>query len=173
MGAKKKKITGLLLSALFMLALGAWAGVAQAFTPSDFVSFTLEGCRNNGGITLPDANGDFICPDAAYTTGNLGKGWNELDLVPHRLTTQSGNQAGTTTDYNVIVAADDKLVSITGYDAISVREVNDAKSDASCSVRAGPISTASGVTGGVDVVAYRVLTIHQDKGTTCVFDCCK
>ena len=65
MGAKKKKITGLLISALLILALGAWASVAQAFTPSNHVSFTLEGCRNDGTITLPDGNGDFICPDAA------------------------------------------------------------------------------------------------------------
>src|SRR5437762_13364503 len=81
------------------------AGGAAAFTNSNHVNFTLEGCRNDGSITLPIA-GKFVCPGTAYTTGNLGKGWNELDLVPHRLTTTAGSQAGTTTDYNVIVAAD-------------------------------------------------------------------
>src|SRR3989442_9304115 len=67
------------------------------------INFTLEGCRNNGTITLPDGNGHFICPDAAYTTGNLGKGWNELDLVPHRVTLQNNN--GTQT-YAFIIAGD-------------------------------------------------------------------
>lgn len=43
------------------------------------VSFTLSGCKNNGGITLPNGDGKYICADSAYTTGNLGKGWNELD----------------------------------------------------------------------------------------------
>src|SRR5262245_47785680 len=91
--------------ALAGLLLVASPRPAQAYTPSSHVQFTLEACRNNGTITLP-IGGLFVCPDAAYTTGNLGKGWNELDLVPHRLTTQTGNQNGTTTDYNVIVAAD-------------------------------------------------------------------
>src|SRR5207245_1581300 len=93
----------LLTSMLFTCGLAT--ATAQTFTPSNFISFTLEGCRNNGSITLP-IGGQFICPDAAYTTGNLGKGWNELDLVPHRLTTSAGSQAGTTTLYNVFVAAD-------------------------------------------------------------------
>ncbi|HEV8623591.1 MAG TPA: hypothetical protein VG034_03970, partial [Acidimicrobiia bacterium] len=56
---------------------------AGAATDPVHVNFTLEGCRNDGTITFPDS-GPFVCPDSAYTTGNLGKGWNELDLVPHR-----------------------------------------------------------------------------------------
>ena len=60
--------------------------VAEAASDPNHVAFTLEGCRLE--------NGDFIeatvtCEDAAYTTGNLGKEWNELDLVPHRLTTSA------------------------------------------------------------------------------------
>src|SRR5947209_6201212 len=39
------------------------------------VAFTLEGCRNDGTISLPNGSGKYICPDAAYTTGNLGKNW--------------------------------------------------------------------------------------------------
>ena len=93
-------------------------GLAQAFTPSNHVSFTLEACRNNGSIILPNGGGLFVCPDAAYTTGNLGKGWNELDLVPHRLTTQVGTQAAATTDYNVNVAADYQTGGKTGYDVV-------------------------------------------------------
>src|SRR5512140_1103721 len=123
-----------------MLALVLTASVALAFTQSNFISFTLEGCRNDGTITLP-IGGKFICPDAAYTTGNLGKGWNELDLVPHRLTTSAGTQGGVTTDYDVYVAADYQTSGKTGYDVISVPTVNTAKSDASCTVSAGPQST--------------------------------
>jgi VCBS repeat-containing protein len=155
-----------------VLLWAASAGSAHAFTPSAQAQFTLEGCRNDGNpvITLPDANGKFICPDAAYSTGNLGKGWNELDLVPHRLTTTAGTQTGATTDYDVIVAADNKLGTKIGYDVVTVPVKNAAKSHSSCSVSAGAQSIATNVTGGVDDVIYRVLTIHQDKGTTCVFD---
>ncbi|MGE5375997.1 MAG: hypothetical protein ACM3XO_13145, partial [Bacteroidota bacterium] len=155
-----------------ILVIGT-VSVALAFTQSNFISFTLEGCRNDGSITLP-IGGQFICPDAAYTTGNLGKGWNELDLVPHRLTTSSGNQSGVTTDYSVYIAADYQTSGKTGYDVISVPTVNIAKSDASCSVSAGAQSTqgstGSPFGGGTDVVIYRELTIHQAKNTTCVFD---
>jgi hypothetical protein len=153
---------------------------AAAFTQSNFVSFTLEGCRNDGSITLP-INGKFVCPDAAYTTGNLGKGWNELDLVPHRLTTQLGNQGGATTTYDVYVAADNQTGGRTGYDVIAgdggngtLPVVNTSKSDASCSIVVGPQSTQGSASspfgGGTDVVIYRQLTITQNKGTTCVID---
>jgi hypothetical protein len=153
--------------------------LTATFTPSNHVSFTLEACRlpSTGGIpdyTLPDSNGKFICHDADYTSGNLGKSWNELDLVPHRMTTQAGTQAGVTTDYNVVVAADNVTGGKTGYDVIDGFAVNTAKSDASCSVSAGPTSfdgtAGSPFGGGTDTVIYRVLTIHQDAGTTCVFD---
>jgi hypothetical protein len=156
---------------LFCVVLSA--GAAEAFTPSNHVSFTLEGCRNDGSIVLP-IGGKFICPDAAYTTGNLGKGWNELDLVPHRLTTDSGNQTGTTTTYDVYIADDYQTGGKTGYDVISVPVVNTAKSHASCTVSAGAQSTqgsaGSPFGGGTDVVIYRQLTIHQDTNTKCVLD---
>jgi len=140
---------------------------------SQHVTFTLEGCRNNGGIVLP-VNGEFICVDSAYTTGNLGKGWNELDLVPHRLTTQLGTQSAATTDYMVTIAADGITNGKVGYDVISEPTLNAGLSDASCSVGAGPQSTqgtaGSPFGGGTDTVIYRDLTIHQAQGTTCVFD---
>ena len=118
--------------------------------------------------------GQFVCPDSAYTTGNLGKGWNELDLVPHRLTTQSGTQAGVTTTYNVIIAADNQKSGITGYDVISMPNVNTTESAASCQVLAGPQSTQGSAStpfgGGTDVAIYRTLTITQNAGTKCVLD---
>ena len=69
-----------------LAVLAPTALIPAGAADSTSVSFTLQGCRNNGSITLPNTDGKYICPDAAYTTGNLGKGWNELDLVPFRLT---------------------------------------------------------------------------------------
>ena len=157
---------------------GGAADVAAlaAFTPSSQVQFTLSACRlpdaNNDGLpdyTLPTANG-FVCNDADYTTGNLGKNWNELDLVPHRLQMSVGNQASATTDFNVIIAADHKTGVRTGYDIVSVPVINVGKSDASCTVSADAQSTIGGVTGGADEVMYRTLTVHLAKGKTCVID---
>lgn len=168
------------LAALGASALTIGSGAAATFTESNHVNFTLSACRlpdaNNDGIpdyTLP-IGGKFVCHDDDYTTGNLGKSWNELDLVPHRLTTQAGNQADATTDYNVNVAADNVTNGKTGYDVIDGFAVNTALSDSSCSVSADPTSYQGDATtpfgGGTDTVIYRVLTIHQAKNTTCVFD---
>ncbi|HXF74082.1 MAG TPA: hypothetical protein VNO79_15925 [Actinomycetota bacterium] len=133
------------------------------------VTFTLEGCRGSVGTSFPAA-GPFICPDPEYTTGNLGKGWNELDRVPHRLTTELGEQEAATTTYNVAIVADHLDGGKPGYDRISVPVVNDAKSDDSCAVVAGDQQVATPGVGGTDSSIYRLLTITQDRGTTCVFD---
>lgn len=162
--------------ARWLLATVLWAAganAAMAFTEGVHVGTTLEGCRNDGTIVLP-IGGKFVCPDAAYTTGNLGKGWNELDLVPHRLTTSLGSQTTATTDYDVYVAGDGITSGKVGWDVVSIPVVNTAKSDASCSVTAGSQLTQGDATtpfgGGTDTVIYRQVSIHQDKGTTCVFD---
>jgi len=155
----------------WLLVLCWWilsAGTASAFTaPPNFIGTTFEGCRNNGSIVLPIA-GKFICPDAAYTSGNLGKGWNELDLVPFHLITSSGNSAGPLTTYNIYIAADYRQGTL-GYDFISVPTVNPV-SDASCTVSAGPQTVVTGITGGTDETVYRLLTISQLQGKTCRFD---
>ena len=170
------KLIARCLSALFAAVLwGGGAGTAFAFTEGVHVGSTLEGCRNNFGgqplVTLPIA-GKFICPNAAYVTGNFGH-WFELDLVPHRLTTSLGGQAAATTDYDVYIAGDAITSGKIGWDVITVPVVNPV-SDASCSVSAGVQSTlgtaASPFGGGTDTVIYRQLTIHQAKNTTCVFD---
>src|SRR5205807_3813206 len=140
----------------------AGATSAAAATASDpvHINFTLEGCRNTGSIVLPIA-GQFVCPDAAHTTGNLGKGWNELDLVPHRVTLQatSGNET-----YSFIVAGDYKNGSGTGtgWDVISDLVLNTAKSAASCTAATmGPQTiTAPGAgVGGADQTIYRPVTV--------------
>lgn len=151
--------------------------------PANFISpvhlaSTFEGCNNDGTITLPDGSGKFVCPDGDYTSGNLGKGWNELDLVPFRLILTAGTQAAATTDYNLIVGGDSKLSGVTGWDAIGDPSINPSigsgnktiTSDASCQVSANAQDIGPGITGGADSSLYRVLTVHQNKGTTCVID---
>jgi hypothetical protein len=170
---QRNGVQAILLTALVFT--GGLGTASAQFTQSAFVSFTLEGCRNDGNplIVLP-INGQFICPDAAYTTGNLGKGWNELDLVPHRLTTSAGGQGGVTTAYNVYIAADYQTSDKIGYDVISVPTVNTSKSAGSCTVTAASQllqgTALDPFGGGTDVVTYRQLTVHQNAGTTCVFD---
>ena len=132
----------------------------------DHVQFTLEGCRLPAGATLPNSSGQFVCADADYTPGNLGKNWHELDLVPHRLTAQ----AGPAQTYTVAIAADNRDGSRPGYDVISVPVVNALLSTGTCAVSAGPQSLLTPGQGGVDVTIYRDLTITQSAGSHCVFD---
>lgn len=156
---------GLLLSAAPGAVTPAFAADPQQ------VNFTLEGCRSNGTIALPNVNGDFICPDAAYTTGNLGKSWNELDLVPYRLTAAAGNSAPATQTYTIAVVVDNKDSGAPGYDFLQLLTLNAALSSASCSVPSvgGELIAAPGL-GASDESRYRLVTITQPKNTTCVYD---
>lgn len=168
-------------------------GAAWAVEPPNTVQFRLEGCRNDGNPTLiagsntlPNTENNFTCQDPSslggndtpYTTGNLGKGWHELDLVPHRLTATNGNSSGSVT-YDVIIAADHALASgIEGYDQIFDVQVIKAPdtlnvfSDTSCSLVVGAqqIDASGTVTGGIEEVIYRQLTITQGANSTCVID---
>ncbi|MBA3404779.1 MAG: hypothetical protein H0U13_08875, partial [Gemmatimonadaceae bacterium] len=146
------------------------AAVAVSDIDPVHVSTTLEGCKDPS-VNLELTN--FVCADADYTTGNLGKSWNELDLVPHRLTTSLGTQDAATTTYDLAIVADHMDGGAPGYDVISVPVINEALSDDSCQVEAtgGAVgSIADPGIGGTDLSLYRILTITQDKGTTCVFD---
>jgi hypothetical protein len=152
-----------------LLALLALASPALATDP-DHVNFTLEGCRLPVGATLPS---NIICDDSQYTTGNLGKSWNELDLVPYRLTADSNGAEQT---YTVVVALDAEDASKPGYDVISAPVLNDAHSDDGCEIKTisgeklmGTAGSGGGL-GGIDVTRYRELEVHQDAGATCVFD---
>src|SRR5215475_6299730 len=151
--------------------LMATATSATATADPDGVNFTHEGCRNDGSITLPNSGGKFVCPDSAYTTGNLGKGWNELDLVPFRLTTDAGNSAPATQTYAMAIALDAFDAGHPGYDVISSPVLNSALSDASCTAltSTGQQTLSPGI-GGIDKSIYRTLTITQSAGTTCVYD---
>ncbi|MEP6680796.1 MAG: hypothetical protein ABJB65_04890, partial [Chloroflexota bacterium] len=140
---------------------------ALAATDPLHVGLTLEGCRNPS-VNLETTG--FVCADADYTTGNLGKTWNELDLVPHRLTTALGTQADATTTYTLGITADGMDAGHPGYDVMSYPIVNATLSDASCAVVAGAQQTITPGVGGTDSSIGRLFTITQDKGTTCVFD---
>ncbi len=146
------------------------AGPAAAAEPTA-VSVTLSGCRNDGTIALPNSSGAFICPDAAYTTGNLGKGWNELDLVPYRVKLNAGNSAPTTQTYTVAYAVDRKDGGADGYDVLSVATLNTALSAASCSApTVGAATTMNPGLGGISETLFRTLTITQSKSTSCTYD---
>jgi hypothetical protein len=164
--------------ASIVFATGLWAvgaGAAFAADPQQ-VGSTLEGCRNNGTITLPRlSDGKFICPDAAYTTGNLGKGWSELDLVPYRITLKAGNSAPLTQTYTIAVVLDYEDGGKPGYDVISAPERNVGKSDASCKApTVAPIGVGGALDipglGGISKSIFRLVTIEQARGSTCVYD---
>ena len=151
--------------AAFACLLMAPAMAAAAPDPVQ-VNFTLEGCRLPAGETLPNGNGDFICADADYTTGNLGKNWNELDLVPYRLHASSGSQQ----TYTVAITADNIDAARPGYDVISVPVLNTALSSGTCSVTASAQTARTPGIGGTDTSLYRLLDITQSAGSVCVFD---
>jgi hypothetical protein len=169
-----KRSTLLLSTAAF--AFGALLGgraLAVHADPED-VQLTLEGCRNGSGgvpqITFPPT-GPFVCPDFHYTGGNLGKGWNELDNVPHRVIAAAKNIAPAVQTYEIAVALDAEDAGALGYDIISAATLNTTLSDASCTAPvSGPDTTIAPGIGGIDVTRYRFLTITQNSGTTCVFD---
>ena len=178
--------TKLLIVLAAVIFLAGTTSAQPSFTSPPSGQYNLEGCRNDGTILLPNGQGKFICPDAAYTSGNLGKGWNELDLVPFRLTTNPNvTRPITTTTYNLIVAGD--LTAGTnnkpGWDAIGSDAqppqppnastgptLNILKSDPSCNASWSDLGEVSGVTGGTNTTIYRILQITQNTGSTCVFD---
>ena len=161
---------GLLVLLMVLAVLGA-APAATWGADSVAVSETLEGCRKpSAEFVLPNTNGDYICPDGAYTSGNLGKFWAELDYVPHRVTMDAGNSAPASQTYTFTIAFDSQLQGHPGYDLISEPVLNEALSDDSCQlVDFSDQLTTTGV-GGSDETIYRTVTLYQEKNTTCVID---
>ncbi|HET7064760.1 MAG TPA: hypothetical protein VFI49_10845 [Rudaea sp.] len=158
----------LLLLATF-LAFGGNAAFATA--DPDSVSFKLEGCKFVNNTNTPLASFNFICSDSAYTTGNLGSGWNELDLVPYRTTAKAGNSAPATQTYAFANALDNMNVGRPGYDIISAPVLNTSLSSASCTAASdGGQQTLTPGVGGIDKTLYRIWTVTQLKNTTCVYD---
>lgn len=135
------------------------------------VSFRLEGCRPDGA-TPYSPDGPYICDTSMYTTGNLGKSWNELDLVPFRLTARASASTEPTQQYTVAVVLDFQDGGFPGYDVLSAPVKNTSLSATSgCSdpVVSSPV-TAPGLHSGIDVSVYRFVTITQANDTTCVYD---
>lgn len=169
------KATRLLVAAALTLGAAGLAPTAMATNP-DSVSFTLEGCRNNGDV-LFGPTGPFVCEltspatGGSYTTGNLGKGWAELDLVPHRVTASTGNSSPATQTYTIAVAVDNEKTSTPGYDYLSAPVLNATLSDSGCNAPVvGDQLVASPGLGGMDKSLYRLVTITQAKKKTCVYD---
>lgn len=136
----------------FLLVLVMGLGAVALAQDSADTKFSFQGCRNDGSITLPNPSppypGQFICPDTAYMGGELGKGWNELDLVPYRLTAATGKKP--VSPHSVTIAAG-YLTNHgdPGYDIISVPTLNASLSDASCTaLSAGAQTIGPSVTNG-------------------------
>ena len=158
-----KPVAGVIaaLLALYFVPLGATPAAATEPT------LTLQGCR--GSAADFPADGPFVCADGEYTTGNLQKLWNELDLVPFRIT--SNASAGDTFPFTTTLAADYLDNGNKGYDVISEPVVNEDLSDASCEITAiGPLLLDQASLGGSDFTIRRTLTWTQSAGDTCVFD---
>lgn len=162
------------LSLLCGVAFGivplAVAPLAVAADGPTGIGFTLEGC--NGSESLLPAAGPYVCPDADYTSGDLGKQWQELDLVPMRMVATASGSAPASQTYDVAItgAAYDKK-GAPGFDVISTPVLNTALSSASCA--AATVSATATIAPGVNndaVSIYRVLSVTQAADTTCVYD---
>ncbi len=165
------------LVVLVPIAVVLLAGIALAAASGNdpvAVSFTLEGCRQEslpGGYDIEGNN--FLCDAGGadgYTTGNLGKEWNELDLVPWRVTTDAGNSAPTTQTYDIHIVVDNYDAGAPGYDVITAPTLNTALSHSSCVLDYGDMGYLTPGVGGTDTSLYRRLTVTQAKNTICVID---
>ena len=145
---------------------------AGAADPSH-VGSTLEGCKVTTAITLPNGGGDFICPTAAYTSGNLGKSWNELDLVPFRLTLDAGGAAPATQTYSLAVVLDheDGTPARPGYDVISALTLNTALSSAGCTAASDGRASRPPRTSAASTSRSTARSPSRSSRTpTCVYD---
>jgi Prealbumin-like fold domain len=170
-GKRKTSVVAMMAVLASLLLPVLAAGPAQAVAP-DHVSSTLQGCKPTAGSyqTSPQV----ICTvNGNYTSGNLGKSWNELDLVPYRITMDAGNAAPATQVYTIAIVLDGVDAGKPGYDVISPATLNAALSDDSatnCLVSSGAQTNKNPGFGGTDTSIYRLVTITQQKNTTCVFD---
>jgi hypothetical protein len=153
----------LVMLAVLVPAVALTASPASAASTYDGLSFRLQGCDLPVATVLP-ISGKFICPDADYSDGNLGKNWNELDLVPHRILINAGNSAPASQTYTFQIAADNLDSGHTGYDFIE--NGFEATSSACQNVSIGSQQTA----GTNPQYIYRNITVTQAKNTTCQLD---
>lgn len=148
--------------------LSILAGTSPAQAATLDVSYTLEGCRPGTYDQIA-----VLCADDDYTTGNLGKSWSELDLVPFRVTLD--NNAASSRSGVFTVAGDYKngAGTATGWDVVSVLTLNTDLSEAGCpTVTSGAqtITPPGAGVGGADQTIYRKVSATIPAGTTCVYD---
>jgi hypothetical protein len=129
----------------------------------------------DAGATQPKTA--FICTNTKQGngyldySGNAGKGWNELDLVPFRLTLDAGSNAPAVQTYTKAVALDAIDGGKPGFDVLTIPTLNSTLSANSCSLNSvGPESLKTPGFGGTDVTRYRKVTMTQSRNTTCVLD---
>ncbi|GEM_PF-6793909 len=70
---KSKKYFYVFVHAMLTLVLiaGLSGSAGAAYTnPPNTVNFTFNGCDNDGTIFLPNADGNFVCPDPEPLGGN-------------------------------------------------------------------------------------------------------
>jgi len=149
-------------TAMLLAALWVPFGTAQADTGSlpdtapASVKATLQGCN------LPD--NATTCTDADFTTGNLGKNWAELDLVPHRLILKNN---GAAQSFTLVIAADNLYASgdsYYGYDII--RDITDDP-NSSCLTGVGDPVLKQQVVGGVYQSLTRKIGVHLAVNQSC------
>ena len=171
--SQSRSLAGIAVLALVVSLLsGALLTPAAAASTYDGLSFRLQGCDLPVSTTLPNGSGDFICPDAAYTDGNLGKNWSELDLVPHRILIDAGNSAPAQQTYTFRISADysntnNQNVTRLGWDFIE--NGFEATSSGCLNPTISDPQTVVGVVPAAQTV-YREITVTQSKNTTCQID---
>jgi hypothetical protein len=176
-----RKVLVAIVLAISVVGALAGAGVLQAAPSGQSypgLSFRLQGCDLPLTTPLPNGGGKFICPDADYTDGNLGKNWNELDLVPHRILISAGNSAPALQTYSFQIAADysqtKNAVTHLGYDFIEGPSASNPTGleGASAACQGVQVSTQQSVVGTPpgDQVVFRTITVTQAANTTCQLD---
>jgi len=160
-------MASLLLGTAFAVVPLAVAPIAVDAASPTGIDFSLAGCKGDESM-LSAAQ---LCPDADYTAGDLGKDWNELDVVPMRLTATTSGSAPASQTYQVAVTAGYMDKGTPGFDYVSAPVLNSALSDASCTAAAATaVATVTPGTNNADTSIYRELSITQLAGSTCVYD---
>ncbi len=205
---RKTSLPRLFFAVSLLTASGAHAAIGDVpgYTgppPTNAFSFDLEGCRLNlltEGTYSPTVPINLTCDSGAswptggdaYTDGNLGKQWNELDLVPHRFGSNSSGAVGTTV-FQGVVGADNLISEVAdglaiGYDRIVGFAFNAALSTGNasqCQLQlvdplggkhalpyTGPDLTSTGdygIGGAIEQIV-QVVEVTQAPNVWCVWD---
>jgi hypothetical protein len=125
-------------------------------------------------VWICDSTATFPATDDAYTNGNLGKNWNELDEVPHRF--KVANKTDVLQTFKVVVGGDNLVNPATtpptvGYDRITSIGLNSSYSSGGCSVtEVGVNQIGDFGIGGADTQVVQVYSISLPASGECVFD---